>query len=87
MSEQTVTTSETTTVHPITVEIRVRLEVLAIPEEGGGFSVIVPALPGCVTQGDSIEEVRANALEAAEAWLDSQHEHRKCDALRVALGG
>ena len=34
------------------------------PEETGGFSVTVPALPGCFTQGRSIEECRARAQEA-----------------------
>jgi antitoxin HicB len=33
------------------------------PEEGG-YSVLVPSLPGCVTQGDTIEEALSNAREA-----------------------
>jgi predicted RNase H-like HicB family nuclease len=73
-------------VHPITVELRVRLQALAIPEADGRFSVVVPALPGCVTAGDTLDEVQANIVEAAEGWLDSQHDHRKDEALRVALG-
>lgn len=35
----------------------------------GGFWAEVPALPGCVTQGDSIEEVTANLREAIDGWL------------------
>lgn len=34
------------------------------PEETGGFMVSVPALPGCFTQGASIEECRERAIEA-----------------------
>ena len=34
------------------------------PEETGGFYVVVPALPGCFTRGDTIEECRQNAAEA-----------------------
>ncbi|HVA21348.1 MAG TPA: type II toxin-antitoxin system HicB family antitoxin [Candidatus Micrarchaeia archaeon] len=34
------------------------------PEESGGFSVTVPAVPGRFTQGRSIEECRARAQEA-----------------------
>jgi len=34
------------------------------PEETGGFMVSVPALPGCFTQGASIEECRERAAEA-----------------------
>ena len=38
------------------------------PDEGG-YSVTVPALPGCVTQGDTVEECLANAREAIELYL------------------
>ncbi|MGD1035516.1 MAG: type II toxin-antitoxin system HicB family antitoxin [Candidatus Dormibacteria bacterium] len=34
------------------------------PEETGGFMVSVPALPGCFTQGASLEECRERAAEA-----------------------
>ncbi len=34
------------------------------PEETGGYYVIVPALPGCFTRGDTLDECRENAVEA-----------------------
>jgi len=34
------------------------------PEETGGYMVLVPALPGCFTQGGSVEECRDRAAEA-----------------------
>lgn len=37
--------------------------------EEGGYWAEVPALPGCVTQGETIEEVRGNLREAVEGWL------------------
>ena len=37
--------------------------------EEGRYWAEVPALPGCVTQGDSIEEVTANLREAIDGWL------------------
>jgi len=37
--------------------------------EEGGYWAEVPALPGCVTQGDSMEEVTSNLREAIEGWL------------------
>lgn len=37
--------------------------------EEGGYWAEVPALPGCVTQGDTMEEVTANLREAIEGWL------------------
>jgi len=39
--------------------------------EEGGFTVIVPALPGCVTQGDTREEALANAREAITGHLQA----------------
>ena len=38
------------------------------PEEGG-YTVTVPALPGCRTQGESIEECIERAREAIAAWI------------------
>ena len=49
-----------------------RYTVLLYPEpEEGGYSVLVPALPGCVTQGETVEVGLANAREAIEGWLDA----------------
>ena len=39
------------------------------PAEEGGFWAEVPALPGCVTQGETEEEVTSNLREAVELWL------------------
>jgi predicted RNase H-like HicB family nuclease len=37
--------------------------------EDGGFWAEVPALPGCVTQGDTKAELELNLREAIEGWL------------------
>jgi predicted RNase H-like HicB family nuclease len=37
--------------------------------EEGGFWAEVPALPGCVSQGETMDELLANVREAIEAWL------------------
>lgn len=37
--------------------------------EEGGFWAEVPALPGCLTQGESLDEVKANLREAIDLWL------------------
>jgi len=37
----------------------------------GGYWAEVPSLPGCVTQGESQEEIRANLQEAIELWLEA----------------
>jgi len=39
--------------------------------EEGGFWAEVPALPGCVTQGETEEEIKANLHEAVELWLEA----------------
>jgi antitoxin HicB len=45
------------------------------PQEGGGFTVLVPALPEVVTEGDTEEEALVNAQEAIRAILDYRREH------------
>lgn len=39
------------------------------PEEGGGYAVIVPALPGCFTQGKTVEEAMERAAEAISVHI------------------
>jgi predicted RNase H-like HicB family nuclease len=52
-----------------------KLKVILSPEAEGGFSVAVPALPGCFSQGETEEEALANAREAAAAWLEASNEN------------
>jgi antitoxin HicB len=49
--------------------------VILEPQEGGGFTVLVPALPEVVTEGDTEEEALANAREAIRAILDHRRDH------------
>jgi predicted RNase H-like HicB family nuclease len=39
--------------------------------EEGGFWAEVPALPGCLTQGETKEEIQQNLLEAIELWFEA----------------
>ena len=43
-------------------------------EEDGGYSVWVPALPGCASQGDNFDEALANVKEAIELYLEDSPE-------------
>jgi antitoxin HicB len=45
--------------------------VLLQPEPEGGYTVTCPSLPGLVTYGETLEEARAMAVEAIEAYLES----------------
>ena len=61
---------------PFNLQLAVTLTAVISPEpESGGFSAEIPALPGCYTQGETLEEVQANLREAAEGWLASAHDH------------
>jgi len=44
-------------------------------EEEGGYHAFCPALKGCHTQGETLEEALANAREAIAAYLESLRAH------------
>jgi len=48
-----------------------RYTLLFQPEPEGGFTVIVPALPGCVTYGETYDEAMAMADDAIRVYLES----------------
>jgi predicted RNase H-like HicB family nuclease len=49
---------------------RMRYTVILERESDGGYVVSVPALPGCVSQGDSRAEALSNIREAIELYID-----------------
>jgi len=51
-----------------------KYKVVVEPQEEGGYTVYVPALPGCVSQGETVEEATANIKEAIELYLESLEE-------------
>ncbi|MCM8799059.1 MAG: type II toxin-antitoxin system HicB family antitoxin [Candidatus Omnitrophica bacterium] len=46
-----------------------KIKVIIHKAEEGGYWAEVPAIPGCVTQGDSIEELLENLYDAVEGCL------------------
>ena len=44
--------------------------VVILEDETGGYIAVVPELPGCHTQGDSLDEVMKNIREAIELYLE-----------------
>jgi predicted RNase H-like HicB family nuclease len=47
-----------------------KLKVVLEPSEEGGFTVYVPSLPGCISEGDGKEEALENIKEAIELYLE-----------------
>jgi len=47
-----------------------RIKIILEPSEEGGYTAIVPALPGCISEGDSKEEALKNIKEAIELYLE-----------------
>jgi len=46
-----------------------KLKVYFESSEDGGYTVYVPSLPGCISEGNSIEEATKNIKEAIELYL------------------
>ena len=47
-----------------------RFRVVLEPSEEGGFTIYVPSLPGCISEGETEEEALRNIQEAIELYLE-----------------
>ena len=47
------------------------------PEPEGGFTVIVPSLPGCVTYGRNLQEAKKMAVDAIKGYIVSLKKHKE----------
>jgi predicted RNase H-like HicB family nuclease len=47
-----------------------KLKVVLEPSAEGGYTVYVPSLPGCISEGDTLEEALTNIQEAIELYLE-----------------
>lgn len=47
-----------------------KLRVVLEPSDEGGFTAIVPALPGCLSEGDTREDALANIQEAIHLYVE-----------------
>ena len=56
-------------------------DVVIIEDETGGYVAFVPALPGCHTQGETIEETIENVKEAIELYLETLTDEEKMEIL------
>jgi antitoxin HicB len=54
-----------------------RFNIFLPPDPEGGFTVIVPALPGCVTYGRTLGEARKMAKDAICGYIESLKKHKE----------
>ncbi|MBI4675099.1 MAG: type II toxin-antitoxin system HicB family antitoxin [Chloroflexi bacterium] len=47
-----------------------RFKVVLEPSDEGGFTVYIPSLPGCISEGETVEEALQNIEQAAELYLE-----------------
>lgn len=48
----------------------IKIKVVLEPSEEGGYSAIIPSLPGCLSEGDTEEEALKNIQEALELYIE-----------------
>jgi hypothetical protein len=53
-------------------EAQMNVKIVVHEAEEGGYWAEVPALPGCVSQGETMVELLTNMREAIQAWLDKK---------------
>ena len=62
-----------------------KIKAIIHPAEEGGYWAEVPALPGCITEGDNIDEVIANLKDAIEGWLEVANDSQKPDPIAQVI--
>ena len=56
-----------------------------IEEKKGGYTVLVPGLPGCVSYGKTVENAKKNAKEAIELHLENLRAHNSLENTRNSV--
>jgi len=47
-----------------------KIKIILEPSEEGGYTAYVPSLPGCISEGDSVEDAMRNIHEAIKLYLE-----------------
>lgn len=55
-----------------------KLKVVLEPSEDGGYTVYVPSLPGCISEGDTEKEALKNIREAIQLYLEPVDDELVC---------
>ncbi|MDM7325204.1 MAG: toxin-antitoxin system HicB family antitoxin [Thermus sp.] len=61
--------------HSLEYYLNLKYPVLLVPEPEGGYTALIPDLPGCVSVGETPEETLANVEEARTLWLEAAYEY------------
>jgi predicted RNase H-like HicB family nuclease len=56
---------------PLDYYLSLKYPISIYPEEEGGYTALIPDLKGCMTQGETLEEVVKNIEEARELWIET----------------
>lgn len=64
----------TRTRKPLTDYLKAEYSFNVIADQDGGYVVIFPDLPGCMTQIETLDELVAMATEARELWIETEYE-------------
>ena len=62
-------------------------DVIILEDETGGYIALVPSLPGCHTQGDTLEELMKNIKEAIQLYLETLTDEEKRELLQQRVVG
>jgi len=62
-------------------------DVVLLEDETGGYVAIVPALPGCHTQGETIAEVMENVKEAIDLYWETLTPQERKEMLKEKVVG
>lgn len=55
--------------------LNLRYPITIYPEAEGGYVAMIKDLPGCITQGETPDEIMANIEEARQLWIETVYEH------------
>jgi len=58
-------------------QTKIQFNVFFRPEPEGGFTVTVPALPGCISYGRNLKEARKMAIDAIFGYVASLKKHKE----------
>ena len=68
-------TSNKTKPESLEFYLRLKYPITIYPDDDGGYVSEIKGLPGCFTQGETIEETLANIDDARQLWLETAYEY------------